>query len=106
MVATKAGRDVNMAKIERPLFGDLAGGSIASLLTFRTRGGKAETMQQRKSTRDPSAEQELNRTRFATAHAEWMLLPKQQIYINKRYYWRRIPSWPDFYNTWITEHPL
>lgn len=89
-----------MAKIERPLFGDLAGGSIAGLLTFRTRGGKAETMQQRKSTRDPSTEQELHRTRFATAHAEWMLLPKQRIYINKRYYWRRIPDWPTFYRAW------
>jgi hypothetical protein len=95
-----------MAKIERPLFGDLAGGAIAGLLTFRTRDGKAETMQQRKSTRDPSTEQELHRTRFATAHAEWMLLPKQHVKINKRWYWRRIPDWPTFYNTWISENPI
>lgn len=94
-----------MAKIERPLFSDLAGGSIADLLTFRTRNGKAETMRQRKSTRDPSTEQQLHHNRFATAHAEWMMLPKQKVHINKRYYWRRIPAWPAFYRTWITEHP-
>jgi len=106
MVAAEARRDVSVAKIEKPLFSELAGGSIAGLLTFRTRDGKAETMQQRKSTRDPSAEQELHRTRFATAHDEWMLLQKQRVHINKRYYWRRIPDWPTFYHTWITEHPL
>lgn len=95
-----------MAKIEGPLFGEMAGGNIAGLLTFRTRNGKAETMKQRKSARDPSAEQELHRGRFTTAHAEWMLIEKQRVYIDHRYYWRRIPDWPTFYQTWIAEHPL
>lgn len=95
-----------MAKIEGPLFGEMAGGNIAGLITFRTRGGKAETMQQRKSTRPPSADQEISRDRFATAHDEWMMIEKQRVHINKRYYWRRIPTWTTFYRDWIAEHPL
>lgn len=91
-----------MAKIERPLFGDQAGGGIAGLLTFRTRGGKTETMQQQKSTKEASTEQELTRAQFATAHAAWMLLTKQKVHINKRYYWRRIPDWPTFLRAWPT----
>lgn len=91
-----------MTRLTKPLFADRATGTVANIIEFTMAGGHAAARQPgRKPTGRSQAQQEHN-ANYAAAHAEWMLLTKQEVTVKKRRYQRRIPGWPDYWRMWPT----
>lgn len=95
-----------MTKVTGPLFSDDAKGDIADLGTFRRHGGSFQFIAFARGAGGHTDRQAALRQRFKAAKAAHSQIEPQWVAINGRRYFRRTPTWPDFWAQWLIDHPL
>lgn len=95
-----------VVKLIQPLFSDVARGRIGDIGTFRMgRHGPELISISAGPTCDPSERQIRLRACFLNARIAWLAIVPQRAYEGGKWRLKRIPHWPNFWRTWLEDHP-
>jgi len=93
-------------RIDGPLFGSTASGTVNGLPTFRQTPRGVFAVRRSPGPATPPAGGAGIRVEFATAHAAWVKIwPSDHVYNGKLRY-MRWPAWPDYWRQWLVENGI
>ena len=92
-------------KLDSPLFGDTARGTIRGFGTFRTTTAGTHLVTNARGNRTSVGATTNLRACFASAKAAHAALPLTWTKIGGRWHGRRVPDWPAFWLQWLIDNP-
>lgn len=94
-----------MTRVTRPLFGATARGNLGDLGTFRMGRYGPEFITIARGTGGRTPQQQRLRSCFSAAKAAHSAIAPVFWESDGKSGWHRIPSWPEFWQQWLIDHP-